>query len=71
MRPAIPLIHKQPVFNGSKADFDSTSAIGDIGFDVGYGVTEKSGFLWAYGMVGTLPTASKDDVAGRPVTHAA
>lgn len=28
VRPAIPLIHKQPVFNGSKADFDSTSAIG-------------------------------------------
>lgn len=65
IRPAIPLLVEQPVFNPSKADFDGESALGDIGFDIGYGVTEKSGLLWAYGMVGTLPTASQSEVAGK------
>lgn len=65
IRPAIPLLVDQPVFNPGKADFDGKTALGDIGFDIGYGVTEKSGLLWAYGMVGTLPTATKSEVAGK------
>ena len=56
VRPGIPLLASQPVPTGS--GWDKVSALGDIGFDIGYGVTEKSGFLWAYGMVGTLPTAT-------------
>ena len=48
----------QPVFNAGNGTFDSASGLGDIGFDIGYGVTEKNGILWAVGMVGSLPTAT-------------
>lgn len=65
IRPAVPLLVDQPVFNGDTLNFDEVSSLGDIGFDIGYGVTEKSGLLWAFGMVGTLPTATDSDVAGK------
>jgi hypothetical protein len=52
------------VENGA-LDWDGVTALGDIGFDIGYGVSAKSGFLWAVGMVGTLPTATDSDVAGK------
>jgi len=67
VRPAIPLLTNQPVPTASSGQlgFDKVTALGDIGFDVGYGVTEKSGLLWAYGMVGTLPTATNSEVAGK------
>jgi len=65
VRPAIPLLIKQPTFDADRSEFDGVSALGDIGFDIGYGVTEKTGLLWAYGMVGTLPTATDRDVAGK------
>jgi len=67
IRPAFPLLINQPVpkvINNS-IEFDDVSALGDIGFDIGYGVTEKTGLLWAIGMVGTLPTATDSDVAGK------
>lgn len=65
IRPAIPILFNQPVFRPAQLDFDGVTALGDIGFDIGYGVTEKSGLLWAFGMVGTLPTATDSDVAGK------
>jgi hypothetical protein len=67
VRPAIPLLVDQPVPKpaGGTLDWDGTTAIGDIGFDLAYGVTEKNGLLWAVGMVGTLPTATDSDVAGK------
>ena len=65
IRPAIPLLVDQPVFDLQKFDFDDVTAMGDIGFDVAYGVTEKSGWLWAFGMVGSLPTATDSDVASK------
>ena len=65
VRPAFPLLVDQPVFNPSKNDFDTATGLGDIGFDIGYGVTEKSGLLWAMGMVGTLPTATDSGFAGK------
>jgi len=65
IRPAIPLLVAQPVFDAGNADFDGKTALGDIGFDIGYGVTEKSGLLWAYGMIGLLPTASSNEVGGK------
>ena len=43
IRPGIPIMFDQPVFDVRKADFDEVTAMGDIGFDVAYGVTEKSG----------------------------
>jgi hypothetical protein len=57
VRPAIPLLVDQPVptVDDGIFDWDDTTAMGDWGFDLAYGVTEKSGLLWAVGMVGTLP----------------
>ena len=66
-RPGIPLVFNQPV-PGEKDgvfDWEGISALGDIGFDLSYGVSKKSGLLWAFGMVGTLPTATDSDVAGK------
>lgn len=67
LRPAIPLLVDQPVpgMEGGQFDWDEKTAMGDWGFDLSYGVTEKSGFLWLGGINGTLPTASDSDVAGK------
>ena len=66
VRPGIPLLVEQPVPKVKQGglDYEGVTALGDIGFDVGYGVTEKNGLLWAFGVVGTLPTATDSDVAG-------
>ncbi len=64
-RPAFPIMFDQPVFEVDKNDFKGVTALGDIGFDIGYGVTETNGLLWAFGIVGTLPTATDSDVAGK------
>ena len=66
VRPAFPLLVDQPVpvSSGGNIAFDEITALGDIAFDIGYGVTEKTGLLWAAGMVGTLPTATDDALAG-------
>jgi len=65
VRPALPLLVDQPTFDINTGGFDDVTAFGDIGFDVAYGVSESDGFLWALGMVGTLPTATKSEVAGK------
>ena len=67
VRPAIPLVVNQPVpkADGATLDWDGVTAMGDWGFDIAYGVTEKNGFIWAGGMVGTLPLATNSDVAGK------
>lgn len=57
-RPAVPIFFYQPVFDSIDLDFKSESGIGDIAFDLAYGRTSKSGFLWAAGLVSTVPTAS-------------
>ncbi len=64
---AIPILFEQPVpsINNGQFDFDGVTAIGDIGFDLAYGVNETSGVLWALGMVGSLPTATDSDVASK------
>ena len=64
VRPAIPIMFDQPV-PVAPPHYDGVTALGDIGFDIGYGVTEKSGLLWAFGMVGTLPTATDSAIAGK------
>ncbi len=65
-RPAVPLLFNQPVFDTNRAEFkDATFGIGDIGFDLAIGRTEKNGFLWAFGTLVTLPTATNEDFAGK------
>ena len=67
VRPAIPVVFDQPVpeLNGASLDWDGVTAMGDWGFDVLYGVTEKNGLIWAFGAVGTLPMATDSDVASK------
>ena len=66
-RPGFPMLFDQPVpqVENGALDWDGVTALGDIGFDIAYGVSTKSGFIWAVGMVGTLPTATDSDVAGK------
>lgn len=65
-RPAVPFLFDQPIFDATRSDFrDATFGIGDIGFDLAIGRTEKSGFLWAFGGLFTLPTATNSDFAGK------
>lgn len=66
-RPGFPMLFDQPVprVENGALDWDGVTALGDIGFDIAYGVSAKSGFIWALGMVGTLPTATDDDVGGK------
>jgi len=67
VRPAIPFVVDQPVpkASGDSLDWDGATALGDIGYDVMYGVTEKSGLIWALGVAGTFPTATDGDVGGK------
>ncbi|BCX49657.1 hypothetical protein HAHE_35650 [Haloferula helveola] len=64
VRPAFPILFEQPIIDPATGTWDSVTGLGDIGFDIGYGVTEPNGFLWAVGMVGTLPTATDSRIAG-------
>ena len=57
-RPAIPVIADQPVFNEATNSFTSEAGLGDIAFDLAYGVTTKSGWIAAAGIVSSLPTAT-------------
>jgi hypothetical protein len=68
-RPVIPLVFDQPKFDSVENGFDSVNAnLADIGFDLalaGTTMTSKTnGYLWGYGMAGTLPTATDNDLTG-------
>ena len=62
VRPAIPLIVDQDVPN-QNGDFDSRGTdLGDISFDVALGKSLPNGVVIIGGLVGTLPTATDDDL---------
>ena len=61
LRPLIPIIIKQPVFNGTGFD-DSDTELGDIGFDAAIGKGFPSGLTVIGGITGTLDTATDNDV---------
>jgi len=58
LRPAIPLLLSQPVYDADTNIWDSKIGLGDIGFDLVYGTTFKSGFILQGGLVGSMPTAT-------------
>lgn len=64
VRPAFPLSVDQPIFDPARSGFKGVTGMGDIGVDVGHGVTEKNGVLWAYGTVGTLPAGTRSELTG-------
>ena len=60
VRPNIPLIFDTPV---PSKNFDGSGfELGDIGFDAAIGKSFPSGLVLVGGIVGTLPTATSDDV---------
>ncbi|MDX2411328.1 MAG: hypothetical protein QNK16_04355 [Woeseiaceae bacterium] len=69
VRPAVPVLFNQPVFDAAAGTWDSAGVnLADIGFDVVYAGTTMQGkgrgYLSGIGMAGTLPTATDDDVGG-------
>lgn len=60
LRPVVPLILQQPVFNAEKGTFKDESGLGDIAFDSFLGRTSPSGLVTMYGIYGVLPTATED-----------
>ena len=58
IRPAIPYLWEQPVFDTKANRFESVSGFGDMGFDVGVGRSYDSGLVMVGGIQGTLPTGA-------------
>jgi len=61
LRPLIPIIVKQPFFNGADFD-DSDTELGDISFDAAVGKGFANGVQVIGGLAGTLNTATSNDV---------
>jgi len=67
LRPALPFVFDQPVpgVENGEFDWDGVSGMGDIVMDLAFARTYATGFLWATGVVNTLPTATDNDIAGK------
>jgi hypothetical protein len=59
-RPTLTVFADKPVFNRAKGTFEGKSGLGDLGIDLTYGETLKSGFLWSLGGSASLPTATEN-----------
>jgi len=62
LRPAIPIFFNESVPDGLGGFSSEGTDLGDIGFDLSYGQTNKNGWLYGGGVVGTLPTATNDQL---------
>lgn len=64
-RPAVPLVFYQDV-PAEGGGFENTGFnLGDIGFDAALGKSFQGGLIVIGGLVGTLPTATDDSLAGK------
>jgi hypothetical protein len=62
-RPLIALPFDKPVFDEDSGSFESAGfGLGDMPFDLIYGGTSKKGTIFSYGVAGSFPTATKDDL---------
>lgn len=61
LRPLVPIIIKQPVFDGANFQNEGVD-LGDIGFDLAIGKTWESKWLTLVGIVATAPTATKNNL---------
>jgi hypothetical protein len=60
VRPGLPVMFNDPVPDGMGGYSEEGTDIADTAYDIMYTGTTKSGFIWGYGLAGTLPTASND-----------
>ena len=58
VRPGLPYVFDQPIYDPSSRRLGSKSGLGDITLDVQYGTTLENGFLWSIGFSSVFPTAS-------------
>jgi len=58
VRPGVPYVFDQPIYDTSNRRLGSKSGLGDITLDVQYGTTLENGFLWSLGFSALFPTAS-------------
>lgn len=65
VRPAIPIVFKQPVYHGAEGFKSSGVQLGNIGFDLALGGVTKKGILLMGGLVGGLPSATSEDIRGQ------
>lgn len=59
-RPAFSYSVNHPVADSSTGRVESRSGFADIGYDLAYGYATKSGWQTVVGMVGSLPTGTRD-----------
>lgn len=62
VRPGVPFVIDQPVFDAGSQRLDSETGLGDITLDVQYGTTLENGFLWSVGASSAFPTASDEQL---------
>jgi hypothetical protein len=75
LKPLVPLLLDEPVFNPVRNEFDSKGVdLGDISFELAYGGTDdlaygdvelEEGILSMFGVSGSLPTATDDEVGSQ------
>jgi hypothetical protein len=65
IRPLIPIFLDRPL--PTEDGFDSKAGLGDIGFDAALGKNFDSGWLAIVGIVGSLPTATEDELGRNQV----
>lgn len=61
-RPNIPIQMSSPIPTGVPGEYKDESGLGDIGFDLAYGRTTKTGMIYAVGAAALLPTATEDSL---------
>ena len=62
-RPGISLLTNEPFFDTGTGSIDTENLnLSDLGFDLAYGTTTPGGTLMLGGLVGTIPTATDDDL---------
>ena len=62
VRPLIPFILAQPTISDEGDFIQESIELGDIGFDMAYGISFPSKWMTVFGVAGTIPTATKADL---------
>ena len=61
-RPLIPFIVSQPTISEEGAFIQESAELGDIGYDLAYGISYPSKWMTLFGITGTIPSATKADL---------